>query len=499
MSALVEREIKLAVDDDFRMPDLTGVLDGVTASAAPGAEILRAVYYDTPDLRLVRRGITLRHRVEAGKGVWTLKLPMEGEHLTRRELSIEGRPAKVPEQFTRLVRGHVRRASLGSVARLTTRRQTIEVSLFGHRLLEVADDRVSSYEGRRVATRVREVEVELVGPAPARLVKAVVAALEDRGATSGGSLPKVVRALGPLAMAEPEAAPKTLSEMSTIGEAIESALAASVTRLLRYDPGVRLGEDPEDLHQMRVATRRMRSDLRTFRDLVEHEWAAGLRDELKWLADALGHVRDADVLLERLQERCVELPPQDAKHGGAIIQRLHRERDAHRAALVEILDSDRYGDLVEALVVDAQHPHLATDGLQRAQAVLPGVVSRPWKHLEQAMAALGKHPVDEQLHEVRIRAKRARYAAEAATPVCGKPAKRMGSALAEAQGILGDLQDAVVAEDWLRTAGSRGPAVQALVAGELIAAERREMDATRRRWARFEPTLDAKKLRGWLS
>src|SRR5207248_11382379 len=103
-----------------------------------------------------------------------------------------------------------------------------------------------------------------------------------------------------------------LGPKSPAGDAVRAALAAGTTRLLRHDPGVRLGDDPEDVHQARVGARRLRSDLRTFAPLVEPDWREHLQDELRWLGDQLGAVRDADVLLDRLRRQASTLPERDA-------------------------------------------------------------------------------------------------------------------------------------------------------------------------------------------
>ena len=123
---------------------------------------------------------------------------------------------------------------------------------------------------------------------------------------------------------------------------------------------------------------------------------------------------------------------------------------------------------------------------------------RPWNHLKKAVEALEPDPGDDALHQVRIRAKRARYAAEAAAPVVGKPARAFARAAADLQTVLGDHQDAVVAEEWLRREGSRGPAV-ALAAGQLIARQQVDAATTRERWPSMWKRASAKKLRAWFN
>jgi CHAD domain-containing protein len=111
--------------------------------------------------------------------------------------------------------------------------------------------------------------------------------------------------------------------------------------------------------------------------------------------------------------------------------------------------------------------------------------------------ALPTDPPDADLHQIRILAKRARYAAEAAGPLAGKKASAFAGALAGLQTVLGDHQDAVVAEAWLRTA-TAGPDGVSLAAGELIAMQRAEAAASRKRWPKAWDRASEKKLRSWL-
>jgi CHAD domain-containing protein len=127
------------------------------------------------------------------------------------------------------------------------------------------------------------------------------------------------------------------------------------------------------------------------------------------------------------------------------------------------------------------------------------LVRRPWKQLEAAVAELGKEPKDEQLHEVRIRTKRARYAAEAVSPVIGKPARRLGAALAALQSVLGDLQDGAVAEEWLRSTAGEARGATAIVAGQLVAAQHAEMAHARKGWRSVWKAASKKTLRSWMT
>ncbi|MDQ3145936.1 MAG: CHAD domain-containing protein, partial [Actinomycetota bacterium] len=310
--------------------------------------------------------------------------------------------------------------------------------------------------------------------------------------------PKVARALGPLAAGSPDLAPVVVGAEATAVDVLRAALTSSVLRLLDHDAGVRLGDDAEEVHQARVATRRLRSDLRTYRSLLDPDWSDGLREELRGVAAALGAVRDADVLLERLGAAVGDLRPEDARQGRHLLDRLSSERDTGRAGLLTLMDDPAYAALLERLVAAAREPVVLQEASAPAEAVLPGLVVGPWKHLDKAAAGVGPDSPDDALHEIRIRAKRCRYAAEVAAFAVGRPATRFAKAVAEVQEVLGSFQDAVVTEDWLRQASSRAPAARALVAGQLIGASRAEAAAARRNWLAAWKALDRPKLRSWM-
>src|SRR5262249_43361477 len=148
-------------------------------------------------------------------------------------------------------------------------------------------------------------------------------------------VPKIVRALGPRAMEPPDIAPVApLDGDARASELAHAAVAGSVARLVAHDPGVRLGTDPEHVHQMRVATRRLRSDLRTFRAVIDEQWSEQIRGELQWLGRLLGDVRDTEVLLDRLDDRVDELPEADRHPGKHLLDGLRSRRDAARAELL---------------------------------------------------------------------------------------------------------------------------------------------------------------------
>jgi CHAD domain-containing protein len=490
-----EREVKLTVPAGFRMPELTGTAALVAEDVEPLR--YRSVYVDTEDLRLARWGCSLRHR--EGEG-WTLKLPptLSGHLLVRGEHRFDGDARHVPPPAADLVAAYVRESPLLPVVRLRTLRRRTELrDADGAPAGEVVDDEVSVMDGPRVAARFRELEVEVPEGVPTSTVDSLVGVLAEAGATPTDGVPKYLQALGARAVAPPEVVASELGPESSVAEVVRGAIAAGVIRLLRHDAGVRLGEDIEDVHQARVATRRMRSDLRTFRHVVDPEWDAALRAELGWLGGELGTVRDLDVQLARLRGRVSQLPEEDRATGQRFVEELARRRASAREHLLSAMRSDRYLALLDRLVVAAREPAVLPEAAAApATLALGSVMERPWKHLKGALDGLDEDAPDAELHLGRIRTKRVRYAAEAVAPVFGKAARTFARAAADLQDVLGEHQDAVVARTLLRaevTAGGR----RAYVAGELAMIELQAAGRARGEWKTTWKRLSRKRLRFW--
>jgi len=492
-----EHEFKFLVPDDFEMPSL----DDLCARAGDTVVEQTATYYDTNDLRLARAGASLRFRDDDG---WTVKLPSETENgngtsLVRSEFVFGGRAAAPPTEALELVAALVRTARLSPAARLRTVRRRAELRAGTDPVGILTDDDCTIVDGR-VGGHFREIEFELADDAPPDTVNDVVARLRDAGAAEGEPLPKVVRALGPSATLPADVVSYSVGKPATVGAVVRHAISDAVAKLVANDPVVRIGEDSEGVHQARVSTRRLRSHLRTFRDLLDPEWTRSLRDELKWLGDELGAVRDADVLLARLEDRVAELELDDQTAADPLLQQLRDEREAARGVLLDGLRSDRYLQLLDRLVDAAQRPRVVMlVGSDDDEEALRDLVRAPWKHLRKAVDDLPDPAPDAELHQVRIRAKRARYAAEVVEPAFGKSARTFAKAVTDVQDVLGEHQDSVVAAGWLRTnALALGDPRAIYVAGELGAMERAAAEASRDAWPKVWKTASAKRLRDWL-
>jgi CHAD domain-containing protein len=188
----------------------------------------------------------------------------------------------------------------------------------------------------------------------------------------------------------------------------------------------------------------------------------------------------------------------DRPHAEAVLQNLRQQRNEAFARLSNELDDRRFPALVSRLIDASERPPFTDDSKRKALAAVKPLVAHPWKRLRAAVKDLDDQPSDEALHRVRIKAKRARYALEAAQPVLGKSARRHAKAIADLQGVLGDLHDTVVARQRLRAIGATSTDPQAaLVVGALIGWEQAQHDSLRHQWQSAWKRASAKKRLGW--
>jgi CHAD domain-containing protein len=501
-----EVETKFGVHGLFVLPELVDPEAGIVATESRPRLTLRATYVDTPSLRLARDRITVRHRTGEGAPRWTLKLPRTppAEGLQREETSVAGAVASVPGELQQLLTGALRGETLRPVAVLRTVRDTVVLlDSAGGVLGEVVDDTVSLLEGRRVVSRFREIEIER-GDAdhadPA--CRAAGARLLEAGAVAGEQLPKVVRALGPKAQQPSDLpAPPAVGPRSPAGDLVLWSLRSGLRRLLAHDIGVRRAE-PDAVHQMRVACRRLRSDLRTFADLIDDSRAATLREELAWLADSLGEARDLEVLIERVVKTAGEDPLTALDAGGvaAVGRLLAAQEEAALQATQAALEQQRYVDLLNLLVQTAAEPTLTELAERPCREVLPGLVGSVWQHLAKRASKLRVDDPDVSWHKARILAKRARYAAEVAAVALGKPAKVTAAAAAELQEILGEHQDAAVAADRVLALAPLAPRdlSLAITCGRLAERERAHVHQSRRTFGGVWKDARRQRSTGWM-
>jgi CHAD domain-containing protein len=277
------------------------------------------------------------------------------------------------------------------------------------------------------------------------------------------------------------AAPSGAAALDHVLRAMRSQYAA----IRVHEPGVRAGADPEELHQMRVAVRRLRAILRAVRPLFAAGPLTDLRRELRWLGSALGAARDADVFHAYMRAEIASLRPDERGPGERLLARLDVGRAGARARAVAALDDARYARLMERVEELVRHP-----GRVVGEVSLPDLARQDFKRLRKAVAALPKKPSDDALHAVRIKVKRARFTAELAGAVAGRPAERFAARAHRVQDILGEHQDAVVAEQRLRDVLEDLDDAEAAAAERLLRRQRRRrkmaLAAFRDGWPRLE-------------
>lgn len=491
----LEVERKYDVDQSAAVPSLAG-LPEVERIGPPETHTLEAVYFDTDTFALAANRITLRRRTGGTDAGWHLKLPGDGGARTEvtEPLGLDG--GHVPERLRQLVAVHTRGRDLVPVARLRTRRTVVRLlDAEGSALAEFCDDRVDSEAppGGGLQQHWREWELELVEGG-----EALLAAADDLLAAGGvrpAALPsKLARALGPSYPSRPEreARPK---RKGPAGVVLLAYLRRQADALKAMDPQVRQ-DAPDAVHQLRVAARRMRSALATYRKFVDADTANRLRDELTWVAGTVGQARDVEVMRGRLEELAAAEPA--GLLVGPVRERIEEESRSRYAQAHEVglaaLDSERYFRLLDALDAFLAEPPVTGAAKVRARKATAKRVAKDIERLHDAVHAAeeaedddaAQDAVDAALHEVRKKAKRLRYAAEAAKPVLGKRAKRLAKAAERIQESLGELQDSVVSREHLRSLAAQAEeeGASAFSFGRLHALEQQRAAEARTQFAR---------------
>ncbi|MEV8588558.1 CYTH and CHAD domain-containing protein [Streptomyces sp. NPDC051180] len=498
-----EIERKYEATGETPLPDLTKVR-GVAEVADRGVMELDAVYYDTPDLRLAADALTLRRRTGGSDAGWHVKFPVAAG--VRDEIRAPLTDT-LPGELAGLLRSRVRGGTVVPVVRLRSARDVRHLrTADGTLLAELSVDTVHAERlpGGTVATWT-EIEVELAdGIDDPALLDAVGRRLGKAGIRPSASPSKLARALAETGPG-PEPAPAP-GKPGTAGAAVLAYVREQADAIVALDPAVRR-DLPDAVHRMRVACRRLRGAFRTYRRVLDRAATDPVGVELKWLAGELGVARDQEVLDARLSARVEELTP--ALTLGPVQARLRRRdaalaRNARQQALTA-LDSDRYLALLDSLAVLLADPPLRKDARRDARKVLARAVredhDRLGRRIGHALALAPGHERDLALHEARKAAKRARYAADAARPALGRPAKRLAKRVKAVQTLLGEHQDAVVARAALREFGimAHGVGESAFTWGLLYGREEAAAAAAERELPRVWARASAPDLRAALT
>ena len=503
----VERKFEAVTAEALASLD-PGVVLGGRVPAAPEERLLEAVYFDTPDLRLLAEKVTLRRRTGGPDAGWHLKLPVGVERREEVRLPLTRARTRPPAQLACLVRAFARGATVGPVAQLRTHRRAWESrDDDGVLIAELVVDEVSA---RAVGPDEeeqawQEVEVELGPAAPAGLLDQVEDRLGAVGLRRSGSTSKIARLLADR-LPDRAAGGAAVVSSGSAGAAVLAYLQTHAHALRRGDPAVRL-DRADAVHQMRVAARRMRSALQAFGRVLDRDRTGGLIGELAWLAGELSPARDAEVMFARFEEQLAELPDELVLGPvrAELTRSFARRATEARARALAALDSDRYLVLLAAVDALLTDPPFSRHAARDASVVLPREVRAAYRRMAAAMVTAGAAPAgserDAALHEARKAAKRLRYATETAAPVVGGPARRLQRRLEEVQDLLGAHQDTAVTRATLRelavaatAAGGNGFTYGLMHAAEAERA-RRAQKALPAMWAR----LSSHRSIGWLT
>lgn len=437
------------------LPDLTGV-GPVASVTAAGPEELDAVYHDTVDLRLAGSSATLRRRTGGPDAGWHLKLPLTGD--TREEVWAP-LSDDVPAALRELVLSRTRGAPLRPVVRIRSTRAVRRLhDAEGGVLAELSLDEVRADATAAGGGRGEwgELEVELAEGVHAGLLDAVEKKLRKKGIVRSDSPSKLARALRDTGVGG-AGVPRTPDGVvaGSSGSYVLSYLREQVGVLVGLDPAVRR-ELPDAVHRMRVTCRRLRSCLRSYRSVLDRRVTDPVAAELRWLAGELGAARDQEVLRERIGAALDGLP--DELVLGPVAARLRvwdvsRDEDV-RSRTRMALGSPRHLRLLDALDELVRHPPLRSGAGRKPARTMARAVLKEYARLagrmDLALARPSGRSRETELHEARKAAKRLRYAAEVARPALGKPVARLGKQAKAVQQLLGEHQDAVVAQDTLR-------------------------------------------------
>ena len=477
-------------------------------------------YLDTDDWRVARAGFVVRTRHRGRHDEVTLKdtRPAEGSGLRQRlEVTEVLPPSGVGALGSEGPVGRRLRAIVGSrrlreVLQVRTRRRPFALRVGGVDAAEVAlDDTMIVVGNGQRPMQLRRVEVE-VRPEWLDALEPIVEQLRASCGLQPARLSKFeagLLALGQEIPGSPDLGSTAISDSSTMGDLAFAVLRRQLAVLREKEPGTRLGEDPEELHDMRVATRRLRAALALFAEVLPIR-AQVFREELGWLGRLLGAVRDLDVQQEGLAEMATATVgwsagarPHDHDPLAELTALLERERDAARDAMLSGLDSVRFERLDRGLAAMVQQGPARRSLAARMPAVIamPDLVVVRHEAVAKAARRAKKSGVVADFHRLRIRCKRLRYALEFSAEVYGGRTARFVRQLTALQDELGLMQDAEVASVQLAdlaTGEAHLPPATVFVMGGMAERHRRDVDRLLRRLPKELPRIAGREWRDLL-
>ncbi len=461
----VEAEWQFDVDDlrpiEKWLRDLPGSIQVAVTTAEPIEHL--DTYFDTPDWRIYRAGYVLRLRRLPFRAELTLK--SLGDHVDgyvhRREVTqqvndaeidtIDGLCGPVADRVL-AIRGHQPTKPLFTAI---TMRQRYPIWREGRQLGELALDNTTyigeTFEDQSQASRV-EVETSVEQTQRVKPFVATMASACGLRPANASKFSTGISILGLRPPAPADVGPVAFDRLSTVADLAFAVLRRNFVELLGHEPGTRLGDDVEELHDMRVAARRLRAALSLFSSYYPPEFDEA-RNELRWIASALGEVRDLDVQLSEIQGWKAQLDPRDSAALDALIAELNRRRDAARDRMLEALNSERYGQFVSdfsaRLIAGPE-----TSDSSPALVAAPDLVLRRFRKFQRKADRLRRDSADAEFHAVRVEGKRLRYALEFVRPLYGKMVGQFIEHLVAVQDVLGRHQDSIIAIDHLRDLSS---------------------------------------------
>ncbi len=459
---------QLEVEWQYAALDTRPVLRWLQSAAVPGFSITPAgvkelddTYFDTADWRMHHAGYTCRVRHRGNDSELTLKAmaAASGGMRMRREVTEAlppgaTSPAQAAGPCGAAIRAIAGRNDLVPLFRLQTRRQLFLLADEQGQLGEIALDDTAIPVGEDTPVRLARVEVEVDHPALERARPFVAAMVAANGLTEAltSKFESALIATGQQVPPAPDFGPTAVNAEMTVAQVAYAVLRRQFGVFLANEPGTRLGEDIEALHDMRVATRRLRAAMAAFRPFLSPRMLA-FRDEFGWIAAALGEVRDLDVQLDRMAEWRASFPPDRAHALDALEDVLHARRVAARKRMLLALDSRRYERLANRFAAALRHgpPRTFVPGRAPVLAVAPDLVEKRYRAVRKAGDKISRSSPPELYHALRIDAKKLRYALEfVGTGIYGKPAVDFSARVTALQDVLGLHQDAYVAMDLLQ-------------------------------------------------
>ncbi|ANY08098.1 CYTH and CHAD domain-containing protein [Pseudonocardia sp. HH130630-07] len=449
-------------------PRLSGVGGVAGSTTVTDAEVREYERVDTADLRLLAAGVELaRERVVPDRAspagpaaTWVLRLP-DGDPAAELRSPVPdadaGGPGEVPPPFEAVLAPLHAGAPLRPVGRVRLVRTTVRVHDDADRELATLwrDEITATTLGESTSVQAWSEAVLRPGAGGSAVLAGIEDALRETGLTAGpGGARRRLAAL--LAAAGPADPPRHRGDPDSAGQVVLDYLARQVDALTEREADLR-ADRPDAVHQMRVAARRARSALRTYRRLLPGPRTAHLVAELRWLGRELAGERDAEVQQARLEERLAALDP-DLVLGTVradVARHFARTRATTSAVVGATVDGERYAALHGALRRMLADPPLSERAARPAAEVLPRLVGRTARRLDRRMRIALADLADGRvapvsLHDARKSGKQLRYATEVARPAVGKPATVFAKRMKAVQTVLGDHQDAVVSRELLR-------------------------------------------------